>query len=79
MLVEIDEVAVERSLWLKAKGGDKAAQAEVRKMVNGLELSLHALSLDPAVEYEVVTLRDLDGLNLIDYIKCSAPERNPKQ
>lgn len=72
MLIEIDEVAVEKGLWLKVKAGDRAAHAEVRKLVNGLELSLHALSLDPSVEYEVVSLRELDGLNLIDHIKCSA-------
>jgi hypothetical protein len=73
MLVEIDEVAIGAALWRRAAAGDVEARDAIRALVDGLHLSLHLLSVDHSVEYVVVTLRELDKLNLIDGVRCEAP------
>ena len=71
MLIEIDQVAIESKLWARVLAGDVAAKAQVRAEVNGLELYLHALSVSSDT-HTVVTLRQLDALNLIDWVRCGA-------
>lgn len=72
MLVEIDQFVVAKDLWDKALGGDMDARAQVEKQLDGLELYMHALSLpDPAADYVVLTLHDLEALNIVRSIRVN--------
>lgn len=73
MLVEVDEVAIGAALWRRAVAGDAEARSAIRQLVDGLHLSLHLLSVDHSVDYVVITLRELDRLNLVDGVRCEAP------
>lgn len=76
-LMEIDQVAIERSLLQRAKKNDVAALADIRAMLHNLHLYMHLLSLDPTKEYEMVTLRELEGANLLDEIRCNPGPTSP--
>lgn len=76
-LMEIDQVAIERQLLERAKKGDAAALADIRAMLHNLHLYMHLLSLDPTKEYEMVTLRELEGANLLDEIRCNPGPTTP--
>lgn len=70
--MEIDEVVVNTELWKLCLAGDSNARKELAKQLTGLELYLHAMPWNPATE-TVVTLRDLEGANVVDYVKIGAP------
>lgn len=70
MLLEIDEVFVNRQLWQRVLAGDEAARDELRKELDGLVLYLHALSVsgDDGV---VVTLRELQAQHCVGHVTLS--------
>jgi len=66
-MVECDEIAVPTTLWDRARAGDADAKKDLRVMVSGLVLYVHALYYP--TPHVLVTARELctvlnDGLTL---------------
>jgi len=69
-LVEIDQVAIKKELWERVKAGHLDALAEVRNLVDGLAIYMHAM---PVQEHEIlVSLRDLEGACVAESVTISA-------
>ena len=69
MLMEVDQVAIDKELWERVKAGDLDARTEVRNLVDGLVIYLHAL---PVEEHEIlVSLRELEGASVVESVKIS--------
>lgn len=75
MMMETDEVAIEKSLWAKVVAGDAEARKQVMSEIDGLVLYMHNLSVSPDT-HEAVTLRTLEGMNLLDSVRCYAGRGN---
>ena len=70
MLMEVDQVAIDKELWERVKVGDLDARTEARNLVDGLVIYLHAL---PVQEHEIlVSLRDLEGVGVVESVTISA-------
>lgn len=67
--MEIDEVAVDKVLWAKAKAGDNAATNDLQEALDGLILYFHAFPMSE--NQVVVALRDLAEAQIINSIKIS--------
>lgn len=82
MLLEIDEIVVEKELWEKAKNGDVAVQKQMRKELHDLKLYMHNFIVayhgggieeifGPDLgddKFVVITLREAEGANIVDSI-----------
>jgi len=69
-LMEIDQVAVKKTLWNAVRAGDPEAVKELRKFVDGMNIYMHAL---PTEEDEViVTLRDLESHLIVESVNIEA-------
>jgi len=69
-LMEIDEVAIKKTLWNAVRAGDKEALTELRKFVDGMNIYFHNL---PTEEDEVlVTLRDLERHLVVESVNIEA-------
>jgi hypothetical protein len=78
MLVEVDQVAMPAELWHRVLAGDPIACTEVRALIDGLHLSMHALSIPPEwreAPIVLVTLRELEGANLLAGVLLQADKR----
>ena len=70
--MEIDQVVVNIELWNRVLKGDDEARKELATKLTGIELYMHAMQWDRNTEM-VVTLRDLEGANVVDYVRIGAP------
>jgi len=69
-LMEIDEVAIKKTLWNAVKAGDPKAVKELREFVDGMNIYMHNL---PTEEDEViVTLRELEGHLIVESVNIEA-------
>lgn len=65
-LMEIDEVLVPKALWdNRAQPG---AKADLRAYVDNLQLYLHNLVMDTNEPLQRVTLRELEGEDIVDSV-----------
>lgn len=70
MIIEIDEVIVNKIEFEAAKNGDLSAGCSIIKYLDNLELYMHNISFDLENEV-VVTLKELKELHLIDSVKIN--------
>lgn len=66
MLVEMDQVAIDRALWVRVLQNAPGAREEARTTVDGLVLYMHALSC--AENEIIVTLRELEAYDIVDAV-----------
>ena len=70
MLMEVDQVAVSEDLWLRVQEGDEDARNKLRLEVNGLDIYMHAMPV--AVNKIIVSLRQLEAMNVVESVKITA-------
>lgn len=62
----MDQVAIDRALWVRVLQNAPGAREEARKVVDGLVLYMHALSHG---ENDIlVTLRELEAYDIVDAV-----------
>ena len=72
-LLEIDEVVIDGQLLAKAKAGDKYALKELRRNLDGIELSTHAFPAETIPNAQIISLRELErDLNIISLVTLTA-------
>jgi hypothetical protein len=70
MFLEADEVAVPIDLWVRVLRGDEAAGREIEKMLEGVVLYCHVLTLgDDANDYAVMALRELHRHRVVPRVR----------
>lgn len=70
MLLEIDQVALPAALLQRLRAKDAAAIAEAGRLLDGVELYVHALSAEPGDE--VVGLRELESIGVVACVRLVA-------
>lgn len=67
-LVEMDQIFIDRALFERAQNGDSAAKDEIRKELDGMVLYMHALTVLDTEDGVFVTIRQLEGLNILNHV-----------
>ena len=70
MILEIDEVALDKVLWSRAVAGDERIKEELRRQINKLESSMRLVGLKPTEQR--VSLKDLEKHGIITHIRLFA-------